>query len=73
MKQLTDKQWTKISRDYAFMYAALRRIADFVPPDKIGKICEKQWGLPRDEAIEAAYENTISEAKIALKEVRKPM
>ena len=72
MKQLTDKQWTRISRDYAFMYTALRRIAAFETPERMAKISMKQWGLPPDEALEAAYENVLGEAKIALREVRKP-
>lgn len=72
MKQLTDKQWTRISADYAAMYVALRRIAAYTSPDRLRRSSRKEYGLDADEAIEYAYENVITEAKNGLRRVKKP-
>ena len=47
------------------LYAALKRIAAYQPPDKLRRHSEKTYGLDGDEAIEAAYENVLSDARIA--------
>lgn len=54
------------------LYTALRRIADYMPPDKLRRAAERKYGLSEDEAIEMAYENVLSEATAAIKGVRRP-
>jgi len=54
------------------LYDALKRITAYMPPEKLEKVCEKKYGLERNEAIEAAYENVLAEAKNAIKGVRRP-
>ena len=70
--QLTDAQWKRISSDYAAMYTALRRIESYMPPEKLRRQAEKKYGLEPDEAVEMAYENVISEARIGLRGAKKP-
>ena len=67
MKQLTDKQWTRISSDYGAMYVALRRIVAYASPRRL-----RSYGLDSDECIEYAYENVITEAKNGLRRVKNP-
>jgi hypothetical protein len=54
------------------LYAALKRITAYMPPDKLAKVCEKKYGLEYDEALEMAYENVLSEAANAIRGVRRP-
>lgn len=54
------------------LYDALKRITAYMPPEKLEKVCEKRYGLERDEAIEMAYENVLEEAKQAIKGMRRP-
>lgn len=57
------------------LYDALRRIASYAPPDRIRRDNERGrgTGLDTDEEIEMAYENVITEAKMAIKGVRRPI
>ena len=71
--QLTEKQWKRISADYATMYTALRRIASYMPAEKLRKRSMKLYGLEPDEAIDAAYENMLYEAQGGLRHINKPM
>jgi hypothetical protein len=54
------------------LYDALKRITAYMPPEKLEKVCEKKYGLERDEAIEMAYENVLSEAAQAIKGMQRP-
>lgn len=54
------------------LYTALRRIAAYMPPDKLRRAAERKYGLSEDEAIEMAYENVLNEATAAIKGVRRP-
>lgn len=54
------------------LWDALKRITSYMPPEKLEKVCEKKYGLERDEAIEMAYENVLAEAARAIKGVRRP-
>lgn len=66
-------QLSKMERDYAQMYGALKRIAAYQTPDQLRRRSKKDWGLDdADEAIGMAYENIQCEAKDGLKGVRKP-
>lgn len=69
---LSKAQIARISKDYARMYIALRRIAAYQSPEKLHRFSQKDWGLPGGEAIEMAYENVIQEAKSGLKGIYKP-
>lgn len=54
------------------LYLALKRITCYDTPSKLRKRSERDYGLQGDEAIEYAYENVLSEAKQAIKGVRRP-
>ncbi len=54
------------------MYAALKRITQYYPPERLRKRAERNYGLDPDECIEMAYENVLMEAKKAIKGMRKP-
>lgn len=54
------------------MYAALKRITQYMPPKRLRAVAEKQYGLEPEEAIEMAYENVLQEAKNAIKGMRAP-
>lgn len=54
------------------LYDALKRIAAYMAPEKLRNCSQKQYGLEADEAIEYAYENVLSEAKFAIKGMRRP-
>ena len=54
------------------LYDALKRIAQYQSPDQLRRSSMKQYGLEADEAIEYAYENVLSEAKAAIKGMRRP-
>lgn len=54
------------------MYAALKRITQYMAPDKLRNVAEKKYGLEPEEAIEMAYENVLEEAKRAIKGMRPP-
>lgn len=69
----TSPKQSKIERDYAQMYNALKRICAYQTPDQMRRGSSKQWGLDdAEECIGYAYENIQSEAKAGLKGVRKP-
>ena len=53
-------------------YDALKCITHYDPPDKLRKRAEKDYGLSGDEAIEMAYENVLTEARVAIKGKRRP-
>ena len=53
-------------------YNALKRIAAYMPPDKLRRLSEKEYGLSYGEALEFAYENIIDEARLTLKGMRRP-
>lgn len=54
------------------LYDALKRIAAYMPPEKLHKQAEKLYGLEGPEAIEMSYENVLSEAKAAIKGMKRP-
>ena len=54
------------------MYDALRRITAYMSPDQLRRRAEKEYGLPYEEALEMAYENIQSEARVAIKGMRRP-
>ena len=62
---------TKATREQK-LYDALKRITEYMPPDKLRRVAEKMYGLTEDEAIEGAYENVLGEAKAAIKGMRRP-
>jgi len=72
MHSLSDAQWKRISQDYAQMYSVLARISRFMSIKSLRSNAEQHYGLEPNEAIELAYENVISEAKLGLRRVRKP-
>jgi hypothetical protein len=53
-------------------YDALKRISKYSPPHWIPKHGEKEWGCPAQECLEMAYENVLTEAKVALGKRRRP-
>jgi hypothetical protein len=53
-------------------YDALKRIASYMPPDKLRKIAARKYGLSEQEAIEFAYENVLADAAAAIKGMRRP-
>lgn len=55
------------------LYDALKRITAYMPPEKLRRQAERQYGLEPDEAIEMAYENVLQEAKNAIKGMRRPV
>lgn len=54
------------------LYDALKRITAYSSPDKLRQTAQKTYGLEPDEAIEAAYENVLEEAKDAIRGMRRP-
>lgn len=54
------------------LWDVMKRIASYQDPEKLKKDSLKQLGLPGEEAIEMAYENVLSEARSAVKGVRRP-
>lgn len=50
-------------------HAALKRIAAYLPPEKLARAAERTYGLAPEEAMEMAYENVLGEAKQALKAI----
>jgi hypothetical protein len=71
-KRVTVKQPSKLERDYARMYYALRSIKAYASPDYLRRHAEQEYGCSPRDAIEMAYENVIGEAQLGLKGVRKP-
>ena len=53
-------------------YDVLKRIASYLPPNKLRREAEKQYGLDYEEALEMAYENVLIEAKSALRGKHRP-
>jgi hypothetical protein len=70
--QLTEAQWKRVSKDYAKMYVALSRITKYASVAYLRRRAEKLYGVSPSEAIEMAYYNVLSEAKVGLRSVRKP-
>lgn len=54
------------------LYDALKRITCYKSPEWLRKNAENEYGLEFREAIEMAYENVISEARAAIKGMRRP-
>lgn len=54
------------------LYDALKRITMYEPPGRLRRQAEKEYGLPAGEVIEMAYENVLSEAKDAIRGMRRP-
>ena len=63
---------SKAERDFAQMYAALKRIADYQSAARMQRSSERDWGLPYEECLGMAYENLQQEAKTGLRGVRLP-
>jgi hypothetical protein len=60
-------------KHYAQMYNALQRIRHYQSVHRLKNHSEKDWGLDNGhEAVEMAYENVLDEARIGLRNVRKP-
>ena len=53
-------------------FDALKRITQYMSPDKLRDEAEKRYGLPFEECLEYAYENVIEEARQAIKGKRRP-
>jgi hypothetical protein len=54
------------------LYAALKRIGAYMDPKKLRRTCEREYGLPYEEALEFAYENVLAEARGATRGMRAP-
>lgn len=54
------------------LFDALKRIASYTDPEKLRRTSERDYGLEGDEAIEAAYENVLMEARSVIKGMRRP-
>ena len=54
------------------LFDALKKITQYELPERLHKIAGKLYGLAGDEAIEMAYENVLTEAKNAIKGMRRP-
>lgn len=52
-------------------YVALKRIADYMSPERLRRVSEKQYGLDYTEALEMSYENMQGEALSALEGYRR--
>jgi len=63
---------SKQEESFLRMYAALKRITLYQPPERLRRSSQKEWGLGYEESLEYAYENVIGEAKAGLKGVRLP-
>lgn len=55
------------------MYEALTRIANYAKREVLAKNSAKMYGLGYVEALEMAYENMQSEARVGIKGVRHPL
>jgi hypothetical protein len=55
-----------------WLFAALKRIARYETPARLLKHGGETYGIPGVEALEAAYESVLEEAKRAVKGVRMP-
>ena len=62
----------KEQNDYEKMYRGLKRILHYNTPDQLRRGSQKAYGLNYEEALGYSYENIQSEAKAALRGVRKP-
>ena len=54
------------------LYDAVKQISRYQDPGKLKKNSLKTLGLEGEEAVEMAYENVLSEARAAIKGVRRP-
>jgi len=54
------------------LYDALKRITRYMQPAKLRIQANRLYGLSEDEAVEFAYENVLSEAKVAIHGMRRP-
>lgn len=64
------KELVRLKNQHAQMRHALQRIKAYMPPAKLRKQCQKEYGLEGDEALEMAYENVLAEAKAGLKGIK---
>lgn len=55
------------------LYDALKRITQYMPPNKLRAKAGKLYGLAADEAVEMAYENVLAEAAKAIRGMRRPV
>ena len=62
---------SKIEKDYTQMYAALKRILQYMTPAQIERDAKKGV-LDYEEYLGMAYENIQQEARNGLRGVRKP-
>lgn len=54
-------------------FDTLKKIAkDYLPPEKLRRVAEREYGLSYEEALEMAYENIQYEAKTAIQGKRRP-
>ncbi len=60
---------TKNEQDY---FDTLKRILRYQTPEQLRLNSEKDWGLGYVEALEAAYENVLAEAKAVTHRRRRP-
>lgn len=58
----------QIAREYGFMKEALSRIAAYTLPDDMEEDDDEmtEWGCPKRDAVEMAYENVVYEARSTL-------
>lgn len=54
------------------LWEALRKITAYDPPERIKRTAVSRYGLDPAEAIEMAYENVLTEAKNAIRGMRRP-
>ncbi len=58
-------------KQFNMMRETLRRISkEYQTPERLARICQKEYGLDVSEALEMAYENIQQEAAQAIKGVK---
>ncbi len=62
---------TKDMEKMQCLYDVLKRISRYQQPQQVKRDAE-QIGLGESEAVEMAYENVLTEAKFAIKGLRRP-
>jgi hypothetical protein len=55
-----------------YYFDTLKRIASYNSPEEIQRHAQKRYGLDGSEAIEYAYDNVLTEARNAIKGMRRP-
>lgn len=66
------RKLSKLERDYAQMWLALRRITRYQSSGHMSRHSERDWACGYQECLEMAYDNVQTEARNGLKGVRKP-